>query len=74
MINKLLSGDYTMMFVARDYCNNTIIGDQIISFKIEPVLSFVPVVVLSLLIISLFGVSTIVGFRGLRSFKKGQRL
>ncbi|MBY9014286.1 MAG: hypothetical protein KGD68_01205 [Candidatus Lokiarchaeota archaeon] len=73
MLNKLQPGDYIMMFVARDYCNNTIIGNQIISFKIEPPLSYIPIVVLSLLIVSLFGSSCIVVFKSVRSFKKDSR-
>jgi len=69
-INKLQPGEYIMMFVARDYCNNTIIDNQIISFKIEPPLSFVPIVVLSTLIVFLFGSSCVVVFRSLKRHKK----
>jgi hypothetical protein len=69
-LNKLQPGEYVMMFVARDYCNNTVIGNQIISFNIEPPLSLVPIVVLSTLIIFLFGSSCVVVFRSLRRNKK----
>lgn len=65
-LNKLQPGEYIMMFVARDYCNNTVIGNQIISFKIEPPLSLVPIVVLSTLIVFLFGSSCVVVLRSLR--------
>ena len=68
-INKLLPGDYIIMFVARDYCNNTIIANQIISFKIEPPMSFIPIIVLSTLIVGLFGSSCIIVFRSLRKYK-----
>ena len=74
MLNKLLPGDYIMMFVARDYCNNTIIGNQIISFRIEFPLSFVPITIISILIVFLFGSSLVVVFRSLRNFKKDLRL
>jgi len=69
-LNKFQPGEYIMMFVARDYCNNTVIGNQIISFKIEPPLSFVPIVVLSTVIVFLFGISCVVVFRSLRRNKK----
>jgi len=69
-LNKLQPGEYIMIFVARDYCNNTVIGNQIISFKIEPPLSFVPIVVLSTVIVFLFGISCVVVFRSLRRNKK----
>ncbi|TES94542.1 MAG: hypothetical protein E3J90_12280 [Promethearchaeota archaeon] len=72
-LNKLLPGDYIMMFVARDYCNNTIIGNQIITFKIELPLSFIPIAVLSILIISLFGSSCVVVFRSWKNFKRKSR-
>jgi hypothetical protein len=65
-LNKFQPGEYIMMFVARDYCNNTVIGNQIISFNIEPPLSLVPIVVLSTLIIFLFGSSCVVVLRSLR--------
>jgi len=69
-LNKLQPGEYVMMFVARDYCNNTVIGNQIISFTIEPPLSIVPIVVLSTLIVFLFGSSCVVVFRSLKRYKK----
>ncbi len=69
-LNKLQPDEYIMMFIARDYCNNTVIGNQIISFKIEPPLSFVPIVVLSTVIVFLFGISCVVVFRSLRRNKK----
>ena len=65
-LNKLPPGEYIMMFVARDYCNNTVIGNQMISFKIEPPLSFIPIVVLSTFIVFLFGSSCVVVLRSLR--------
>jgi len=73
-LNKLLPDDYVMMFVARDYCNNTIIGNQIISFTIELPLSFVPMVVLSILIVFLFGSSCVVVFKSWKNFNKKTRL
>ena len=69
-LNKLQPGEYVMMFVARDYCNNTVISNQIISFTIELPLSIVPLVVLSTLIVFLFGSSCVVVYRSLRKHKK----
>jgi len=72
-LNKLLPGDYVMVFVARDYCNNTIIGNQIISFTIELPLSFVPIIVLSTLIVFLFGSSCVIVVRSWRRHKEDPR-
>lgn len=70
-LNKLEPGDYTIMFVARDYCNNIIIGDQIITFIVD--LPLIPIVVLSVLIVSLISISFVVIFKGWKSHKKYPR-
>jgi hypothetical protein len=68
-LNKMKPNDYTMILVARDYCNNTVIGDQIISFTVEPPLSYVPLVVTLFLVIFLLSISSIVIYKGFKSYR-----
>jgi hypothetical protein len=68
-LNKMEPNDYTMILVARDYCNNTIIGDQIISFTVEPPLSNIPLVVTLILVIFLLSISSIVIYKGFKSYR-----
>ena len=69
ILNKMEPNDYTMVLVARDYCNNTVISDQIISFTVELPLSYVPLVVTLLLVIFLLGISSIVIYKGFKSYR-----
>jgi hypothetical protein len=68
-LNKMKPNDYTMILVARDYCNNTVIGDQIIFFTVELPLSYIPLVVTLFLVIFLLGISCIIIYKGIKSYK-----
>jgi len=69
ILNKLEPNDYTMVLVARDYCNNIEIGDQIIFFTVELPLSYVPLIVTLFIVIFLFGISCIVIYKGFKSYR-----
>ena len=69
-LNKMEPNDYTMILVARDYCNNTVIGDQIIAFTVELPLSYIPLVVTFFLVFFLLGISCIIIYKGIKSYRR----